>query len=394
MDNKFFTRYWLLFLVLLPGFTSLYAQNVKTCSPADTLLAINYTAKADTFVKYDFYDSAAVYYRKAGDIYEERSLWRKCVRSINNACLALISNSKYDTAKYYLSYSSVIAEKNFSENTPYDLYCLYEINVNYGRLYNSLESHDEAISYFNKCIEIINKIEEFGLTVNFDKLSVYNYLGHIFDTKSDFSQAYHYYNECLVLSKDLYGEKGLNVAILMRNIGGLFYDHDDYSKAHGYYLKAQNIFRDNNIETIETGYLFNDLGLIFQETDNIDEAIKYYQDAKAVYTKFLNKEAFMFGELYHNFAEVFSRKHEFKKALDYYNKAIKIFVRHACEVSGYVAHEYNSIGILYYRQNELDSANHYFKQSLRYRRKIYGDIHPGVAESYYNIGIVYFKKSD
>lgn len=98
------------------------------------------------------------------------------------------------------------------------------------------------------------------------------------------------------------------------------------------------------------------LGNIYSETNNYDEASKYYQ--KALESINENTEEKGLSELYFKYALMCDENGDTKTAFDYYNKCISIN-----ENNPYKALSYSNMGSCYYENNNLSDAENCFKKA-------------------------------
>jgi len=169
-------------------------------------------------------------------------------------------------------------------------------------------------------------------------------------------------------------------------------------------------------------------GKIYEKTGQYDEALSFYQQAKAIreklndrhgvgglcldmgncqlrqgdysaaaelYIKAANhlKGETVKGELarcYNNLGIVFERQKQYDKAETYYVKSLRI--KAAIGDSNAMAKTLNNIAGIYGRRGRIDTSVTIFEQSIAIQQKT-GDLR-GLQDNYFNLGVSYYKLGD
>ena len=95
---------------------------------------------------------------------------------------------------------------------------------------------------------------------------------------------------------------------------------------------------------------------------------------------------------YNNIGGVYYNQGNYDQALEYYNKALKIYLAVLGDSHPNVAMNYNNIGGVYYNQGNHDQALEYYNKALKIYLAVFGENHPDVAMSYSNIGFNYYNQ--
>ena len=86
-----------------------------------------------------------------------------------------------------------------------------------GLNYAGLEQYDNALDHYNKSLTIDKSIDE----KSNDVASTLNNIGVIYENKNDFSKALQLYEESLSIKKQLFGEKHVELSYALNNIAGI-----------------------------------------------------------------------------------------------------------------------------------------------------------------------------
>lgn len=133
---------------------------------------------------------------------------------------------------------------------------------------------------------------------------------------------------------------------------------------------------------------YNDLGIIYSDTDQGEKAIEYYNNALNL--RLMLRDSLGVAGLYMKIGIVQQENGDYKLSIDNQQIALKIY-----EALGYnygAASVYNNIAILHEKQGMLDLALKYYYNSLELKEKI--NDKEGIAGTLINIGIIYYRKKD
>jgi len=152
----------------------------------------------------------------------------------------------------------------------------------------------------------------------------------------------------------------IEVASAKVNIGGIFLDTKEYEKALDSYLEAGIIFKQEG-EKENEAIVYNNIGLIYQQTNEPDSALKYFQmsiDRKKELGNLL-------GEAYTklNIAKIYYLSYNnYRKAETTFNQALDVLTESLDTLS--IAILYNNYGDLYKHKKEYKEAKIYYNKSL------------------------------
>jgi tetratricopeptide (TPR) repeat protein len=157
-------------------------------------------------------------------------------------------------------------------------------------------------------------------------------------------------------------------------------------------LRIEDSLEDK--EGKEAGYVYNNIGSVYDSKGDLDKALEYYEKALDICEKVLSTEHPDTALSYNNIGYVYNSKGDLDNALEYFEKAKDICEKVLGLEHPYTAASYNNIGGVYYSKGEYDKALEYYEKSKDIEEKVLGKEHPYTATSYHNIGTVYFKNED
>ncbi|MEQ9164629.1 MAG: histidine kinase dimerization/phosphoacceptor domain -containing protein [Fulvivirga sp.] len=139
------------------------------------------------------------------------------------------------------------------------------------------ENLDSSLFYGSKAYKEFSKLDDpNGLSQAATSVAVaYHYL-NLWDS------AEHYYKEALSIRE---ANNSTRIASSLNNLGVVFMDQEDYEEAIKYYIKAMEERQLSN-DTIGVALTKVNLGLIFKKQGIYDKALTYYKDAIETLEKF------------------------------------------------------------------------------------------------------------
>lgn len=175
------------------------------------------------------------------------------------------------------------------------------------------------------------------------------------------------------------------------------------------YLKLSKLYRNVNIDTsliyltqaekelgiIASAYdslvlmrwsynYANNKALYFQETDQFDSVLQYYNTMITLSKQMHNST--LLGNVYNNLGVFHEQQSKYAEALDFYLKAYRLYdsLNDPLTESKVLV----NIGVIYYRQGEYAEALEYYEKALPLKREVKDQ--RGEALVYNNMGIVYY----
>jgi tetratricopeptide (TPR) repeat protein len=176
-------------------------------------------------------------------------------------------------------------------------------------------------------------------------------------------------------------------SIAIGNIGLIYSDKGEADEALKYLQQALEIDREIGFRQGEASALGN-IGLIYSAKGEADEALKYQQQALEIDREigFRQGEASALG----NIGLIYRAKGEADEALKYHKQALEIHREIGFRQGE--ASDLGNIGLIYRAKGEADEALKYHKQALEIHREI--GYRQGEASQLGNIGLIYSAKGE
>ncbi len=287
----------------------------------------------------------------------------------------------------------------------------------YSNLGNNLTTqgeYDEAFSYYQKMLEIIESLSEelkSDETLRDLSLSYYN-VGSVLEIQGEYREAYLYYQKTFEINKNLSEqlktkEAQKDLSAIYDKLGGLLVALGEYKDAFLYYQKGLEISKSlfaeqKNAETMQdllTAY--ERVGSIYIYQGEYKEALPFYQESLEVainLTEQLQTPGVMLSLSvgYNCLGYILRNLGEYEEALSWYHKDLKITKSLAEQLGtpqsmSNLASSYNGIGLVLQNQGKYEEARSFYQKDLEIVEKLAEQLGTpqsmsDLAGSYNNIG--------
>jgi signal transduction histidine kinase len=185
-----------------------------------------------------------------------------------------------------------------------------------GILYSKIYQNDSAQTLFRKALDIASAHQGWKLV----EAELYNYLGNVSRSLSNGQLAMEYYNKGLISLSGLQSkERYVMETKLVGNIGGIYYDLEEFSKALDYAERGRDISIANDLrDHFEMDYLL--VGFAARAAGQYEKALENNQ--KALEMMIANKDSSYLAHTYYNIASIHQLKKQWPQSLDNFEKAI------------------------------------------------------------------------
>lgn len=220
---------------------------------------------------------------------------------------------------------------------------------------NFQSAPEKSLGYAQQAQSIASKIK-------FRKGEAYAYkwMGIINNQQGDYYGALVNSNKSLNIFETLNDQIG--ISNLLSNLGSLYSDKGEDSKAIEYYLRSLDLAQETK-DKLRIASILGNIGVIYSKNPaTLDDAIGYYSQALP-YAVEVNDTSSL-NILYTNIGEAYVTKKLYNKAHAYYDTAINI--GNGTSVNAYT---YNDIGKLYLLEKNFPAANESFEKALTLAKK-------------------------
>ena len=187
---------------------------------------------------------------------------------------AFLHLSKFNEANKFYNKSLEIFEKILGQYNEYTIYTLLHL----GDVANDLAQFDKAIDLYEKCQKRYQKV--FGLIHPYVVETLIR-IGGVLNTKGQYDKALEYFEKGKKIYIDYYGESHPNVAVTLTRIGDVWNTKGQYDKALGYFEKSLTIcihyYGESHPDVAATLILIGD---VWNTKGQYDKALEYFEKDK------------------------------------------------------------------------------------------------------------------
>lgn len=209
---------------------------------------------------------------------------------------------------------------------------------------------------------------------------LYNYLGVVYQHyKHEIPTAIPYYYRGLKTS--LLVNDSVEIGYVYNNLGDAFYDIGNLPLARQYAEKSAEVFtKIGNIRGMAYSYI--NMGLISRVSEEYETALDYFSEAVELRKSLADPIGIASATL--EVARTLDNMQRYDSAMLFYRRAFRMNME--LDNKNYVAYSFQGIGGLFMQTQQYDSALYYYKEALplvRSRKNISGiiDSQLGIAEA-------------
>lgn len=350
--------------------------------------ADGYVARAEQFVEASRYDSALVYFEKAGVLYEAAQAWERYVHCHNAMGEQAEQMGAYAEALTYLGRALEVGRQQLGDDHP-------EVARAYhgtGSVYRLQGRFDEALQALETALAI--RLRTLGED-HPDVAESYHAIGIVYGIRSAYDRALDLFGKALAIRLRTLGEDHPQTAQSYLGLGNVHNLRGEYDEAIDAYEKALAIWtRAGREENLETAKSYNNLGVVYSKKGDQDGALRSYQKALAIWIPILGEDHPLLANVYNNIGTIFGIKGDINEALSFFEKALAIRLPILGEDHPETANLYNNIGMVYHSRGDYEQALEAYHKSLAIRRARLGENHPLTAKVYSDIANVYAEQYD
>jgi len=210
-----------------------------------------------------------------------------------------------------------------------------------------------------------------------------NNIGYVYQNQGNISKALAYYHKSLKIYEEIGDREG--VAMNLNNIGLVYLNQGDIIKTLENFHKSLKIQEEIG-DKKGLAYSLNNIGYIYGNQGDIVRELEYYHKSLKIYEEIGDKKGL--ANSLNNIGTIYQDQGDMINGLIYYNKSLKI-KEEIGDKSG-IAVSLNNIGLIYKNQGDIIKALRCYHKSLKIYEEI-GD-KKGIAQSLTNIGHVELEK--
>ncbi|CAF1352598.1 unnamed protein product [Rotaria sp. Silwood1] len=307
-----------------------------------------------------------------------------------------------------------------------------EILNGIGLLAKKCSDYDQAISNYNKALEIVDPKSDLWseIVANLADISrkkgnyneshdlylkalkqlesvhghhhplvadVMNNLGILLKKEGKYIEALHYFKQALKISKHYYGYKHESIGMYLGNIGDIYRKRGDYKTAEVTYKEALAALQESlGPKHIEVAEVLNSMGLVLMKKADYDGAEELFERAMRIVRDTFgpNQEHYKLGIYYNNLADSHRKRNNYDYALHVYQRALKIIEKTLGPEHSEAAEILHNIGQVQHQLGNYKQAIVCINRALAIIKKEFNDQHYKYGIFLNSLGLVYAMMND
>ncbi|MFT5765779.1 MAG: tetratricopeptide (TPR) repeat protein, partial [Saprospiraceae bacterium] len=142
------------------------------------------------------------------------------------------------------------------------------------------------------------------------------------------------------------------------------------------------------------GHVLHMFGLVYQEQNQLDTAIVFYQSAITIWEKIHGPKHLKIAVSLNNLGNCYRDKADYEKAIDLHQKALKIRIDSLGNEALILTESYTNLGNCFYTKGDYDNAISYYRKTLQLQLKLLNNNNISIAKTYNGMGSILAEKGD
>lgn len=186
-------------------------------------------------------------------------------------------------------------------------------------------------------------------------------------------------------------EKDEEEATILNNLGGVYYNQFNLSKAKEYYEKALGVREKKKTALDENfGKNFNNLGLIYKKTNNSKKALEFYNRSLEILSNFPNNNTYT-ASVFNNLGGLHHGLRQYDKARENYQKSFTLRTNNSSSNPLELAQSLNNLGTLFKDMGNLEKGRIYLEKGAEIYKKYEIRNSCDKAICFNNLALAYFE---
>ena len=212
--------------------------------------------------------------------------------------------------------------------------------------------------------------------------------------QSKFVEALNIYQELIDYNIVRYGEKYYGNAYLYSNMGRVYEEQGNLSRALVQYNMALEILEKAGKKGGWLVPVYQNLCVTYIKCGNSNEAWKYIKKAKRIVEETYGKDSMYLIDIYNSMSGVWNVRGQPDKELEYLQRAINLIRQIHMEDSEKASYIYHNMGMLLSHNGLMDDAIAFCRYAINIREKVYGENNEVTASSYEQLAYELYMISD
>ena len=342
--------------ILLSMFCGLFSSTIYAQILADTVLANQYVALADSLFDVSEQNEDIIkYYTEAANLYKRSESWNDYLQCQMNISTAILSNGLFAKSTSLLRESLELCRNRLGENTREEAEILLNLGVSYGmRGY-----HDLELECYANSLEIQKR--------RADKILIAKTYGNMaiaHTSIGNLNSALEYSKKALTIIKNRPGKRHILLLKAYVSMINIYTSRGEYNLATDYSNQAIILLRKylDNDESI-AGSVYTNVSTPYMSLGQNSVAINFLEKALTIRKKQDDKARMAI--IYSNMGQCYFNEKDYKSALFYFNKALQIKKVVYHENSNKLVGALDGLADTYLKLGNYDSATFFYEAAIK-----------------------------
>ena len=216
-------------------------------------------------------------------------------------------------------------------------------------------------------------------------------LGVLYSDVNNYSKAEEYHQQALSIRQSTLGYSHPDCATSLLNLGGLYYEQGLYTKAELHFQRALKIYKSALGEKdVKYAATLDNLGLLYQAIGNYANAESYHLQSAKIYKDIYGGKHSEYAVSLNNLGGVYHNNGKYNEAEACYLEALDIYKSKSGESHPDCADAMDNLGALYRAMGNYKEAEIYHLKAFEIRKATLGEKHINYATSAENLGVLYY----
>ncbi|MFK8007154.1 MAG: CHAT domain-containing protein [Saprospiraceae bacterium] len=261
-----------------------------------------------------------------------------------------------------------------------------------GKTEKRLRYHQMALATLQNGLTHLNELEKKDKEYEGD---FYMEIAEVYDQMYNLKKSKFYYEKCLNIFKEIYGERSADVGAIYMDLGYSFTKGEQYRLAKEYLEIALDIFnKKSKPDSEDFNRIYNNLGYFYKKTGDYEKALDFGRKALTIKLLNYNKDHPSVAKYHINIADAYYGKKEYDEGLKYMQRGIEIYKDTYGEDHPQTAGSMADLADYYMKVKKFDAAENTYKESIRILEKRLSLTHPFVVAGYESLGLLYEYQGD
>ncbi len=276
-----------------------------------------------------------------------------------------IGLGEYKKAEALLLESLKSNKKLFGINSEETAKCFHQL----GLCYDWIGNYQLADSFYKAGIYTYEKVSDEPLKGLADNLNDY---GSMITNAGYYDSAAVMFKRALKIYALHDKEKGQKEAITINNLAVAMHHQNKVDEAEKYYLEAKDVLTKlYGINRPEIASIFNNLAFIYLDNKKYEQSEKAFEKAYEIKLALLGENHPSVGLAFINMGMLYCIEEKYDEADIPLHKAINLFLKTGATKDPLLAFAYYWLGRVYLESNKLTKSEKEFRNSLRIREEIF-----------------------